>query len=232
MNEDRTATIGRAWRERQRRFGNTERAVLYKNLPGFANRRLHRQHAELIRRSLPSSTRTILDIGCGYGRIAAEVQRALPESRISGVELSAAFADAFRLRFHGCFTGSIEDYQPTDTFDAIIIITVLMYVQPDRIGNVLRKYWNALNHGGTLICVEQCSNFLIDIRKLLGSRRFESTGGDVTYFRPASLADALNALPGARVVEQTRFGLLPIVNWPVLHAGFVLHKAQEGQVRR
>jgi SAM-dependent methyltransferase len=226
MVGDRTASIRRAWDERQGQLGNTERSVLYKNLPAFTNARLHRRHVRFIRDYLPRTTRTVLDVGCGYGRLAKEIVQFLPQCEVSGVEPCAAFAEEFRKNFRECFVETVEDYQPTTTFDAIVIVTVLMYVDVRQLDEVLLKYWQALNPRGVLICIEQCWNVLITASRMLHGSFLRPTGGDVTYFTPPGLRRTLLGLPNAELLGRASFGLLPLVNRPRLHEGFSLVKLQ------
>jgi len=75
-----------AWEEQQSTFGCTHRAVLFKQFPNWLNAMIHRRHVRFVLRSLLPGVRTNLDAGCGYGRVAEALVRAIPGVEIKGVE--------------------------------------------------------------------------------------------------------------------------------------------------
>ena len=219
-----TQKIRRAWEERQKKLGSNHRSVLFKNLPSWMNESLHHRHSGFIIHHLPQQAKILLDVGCGFGRLAHEIMKAKPEIKINGIELCPAFAQQFETEFSGCFQGSMQDYNPDQTFDAILIVTVLMYAKHEDILNLLQKFWSALVVGGRLICIEPYENILIRLIRQISNHLLQPTCGQVVYFQRHELESLLNALPAANMVGRCAFSLMPWFNFPVLHHGFVLQK--------
>lgn len=225
MNGD-NADLKAVWKERQETLGSTKRSVLYKNFPDFLNSYVHARHVRFILNQLPETPTNILDLGCGYGRISAEVKKTHPGSTIQGVELCDEFADQFRSDIGECASGSIQSYDPTRQFDVILFVTVLMYLTPDELAENLDKYWNALLPGGRFICIEPFNNILTRLRKASDSEALSPTGGDqVHYFQAGELKSCLGSLPNAIVAGQDNFGIIPLLNLPRLHEGLSVEKA-------
>jgi trans-aconitate methyltransferase len=224
MNGD-NAELKASWKERQETLGSTKRSVLYKNFPDFLNSYVHARHMRFILSQMPESPKHILDLGCGYGRISAEVKKAHPGSIIQGVELCDEFAEQFRKDIGECASGSIQSYEPSRQFDVILFVTVLMYLTADELAENLNKYWGALSPGGRLICIEPFNNVLTRLRKASDNKAMSPTGGDhVHYFQAGELKSRLASLPHSVVVSQDNFGILPVLNFPRLHEGFSVEK--------
>jgi SAM-dependent methyltransferase len=216
--------IKEQWAQRQRELGNTTRAVLFKNLPAGINERLHRAHVRFLVDNLPAGARTMLDVGCGYGRTAAAVKLQFPHIEISGVELCEEFAKAFAASIGPCFAGSIAEYETDQQFDAITIVTLLMYLDPPQQRLALAKLWNHLRPGGRMILIEPYLNLLTSLRRKFRVRALAPTGGEVGYFRSADFSTLLStALPGAIQSGMTHFNM-PFAGFPTLHLGAVLQK--------
>jgi len=223
--DENTQNLKASWRERQAALGSTRRSVLYKNFPDFLNNSLHRRHVNFILRYLPEKATQVLDLGCGYGRIAAELKQKHEALEIRGVELCDEFAEQFRREIGECAVATLQDYQPTRSFDAILCITVLMYVAPGELDYQLGRYWQALAPGGRLICIESFNNSLVGLRRVSASQSLSPTGGELAhYFQPGELEGALMRLPHGRILQRQRFGILPFFNFPALHEGFAVEK--------
>jgi SAM-dependent methyltransferase len=90
---------------------------------------------------LPQAAR-VLDLGCGYGRLGAWVRERRPDIHLTGLDFTLGFCrhylsvadapaicgDAKRLPF------------PAGTFDAILAVTVLMYLEPDEVQSTFAEY--------------------------------------------------------------------------------------------
>ena len=212
------------WDERQRTLGNTAQAVLFKNLPAGFNTRLHRAHVRFLIENLPTDSRSLLDVGCGYGRTATAIKQQFPEMHIEGVELCEEFAKAFETSVGPCFNGSVAEFATASEFDAITIVTLLMYLNQEQQRQVLAKLWDYLSPGGRLIVIEPYLNLLTSMRRVLHVRTLAPTGGEVGYFRAPEFANLLvTAMPGAVLVNMTRFNM-PFTVFPTLHLGAVIEK--------
>jgi len=222
---DLVEASARAWDERQRSLGSTPRAVLFKGFPGWLNAWLHRRQVRFLLEHLPPSTGRILDVGCGYGRISLAVKQARPAAVIEGVEFCAAFAEAFEQRIGRCYRVPIQDFRPEHRYDAILIVTLLMYLSEADRSRVLSALWQSLRPGGRLLCIEPAVE-IVDLESRLRRRRepVDATSG-VRRFRMAELASILRSLPGASLQGGSSIRLLPGIASSSLHHAVAAEKA-------
>ena len=221
-----TQKIRNAWEEREKKLGNNLRSVLFKNLPDWMNDSLHYRHSQFIIKNLPKQGKSLLDVGCGFGRLSREIAKVKPEVKISGIDICPAFAKQFENEFSECFNGSMQDYKQEKTFDTILMVTVLMYAKHEDIYEILNKFWSILAVGGRLICIENYENILIDFRRLINNQLLQPTGNQVIYFKRHELENLLVKLPYSDIVAKRTFSLIPCFSFPVLHHGFVLQKTE------
>jgi SAM-dependent methyltransferase len=220
-----SSDLQKQWDERQALLGNTQRAVLCKNLPNWLNFQVQSQR-EFVLRHVPFTTRRLLDVGCGFGRMAAELSCAYPSIEIAGIELCEAFAEEFRDRYGECFHGRLEDFSSNDTYDTIVIVTLLMYLSRGDIPIELDKLWSLLRSGGRLICIEQFPNFLVRWRERCQSKFFAPTGGSrALYFGENELQQLLLELPGAKLISAESLGLFSFFDHPVLYKAVAIEKS-------
>ena len=216
--------IKEQWAQRQRELGNTARAVLFKNLPMAFNERLHHAHVRFLLDNLPAGAQSLLDVGCGYGRTAAAIKRECPGLQISGVELCEEFARAFEASIGPCFMGSVADFDTNQDYDAITIVTLLMYLDSQQQRLVLAKLWRHLRPGGRMILIEPYLNLLTSLRRKFRVQTLAPTGGEVGYFRRADFSALLSgAGKDAALLRMTSFNM-PFAGFPTLHLGAVLEK--------
>ena len=216
--------IKEQWEQRQRVLGNTARAVLFKNFPAGFNARLHRAHVRFLVDNLPAGTRTLLDVGCGYGRTAAAIKQQFPAIEFDGVELCEEFARAFEASIGPCFAGSVAEFETSQEYDAITIVTLLMYLDREQQQRVLARLWKHVRPGGRMILIEPYLNVLTSLRRSFHLRALAPTGGEVGYFRRGEFVDLLQAaIPEARIMKLARFNM-PFAGFPTLHLGAVLEK--------
>jgi trans-aconitate methyltransferase len=197
MSEDRLARLKFEWEQRGRLFGTTKRSVLFKRFPSWLNSTIHRQQVRFIRSHMPSRVNRILDAGCGYGRISAEMRKLHPAVTLEGVELAGTFATAYERIFGTCFNGPLEAFKPAGTYDLIMLVTILMYIPEHERSDLIRRLWAALAPGGALVCIEPAAEFQRLWRKLTGGKDASPTGGDVEYFTRNALRAIFADLEGA-----------------------------------
>lgn len=150
-----------SWEQRGRHFGASLRGVLFKNFPELLNEHMHQWHVRAICKFLElEKPASLLDVGCGYGRLSAAVREKFPKIDTVGVDISAHYAGLYQQNLkRPAFVASIEDLPDTlGQFDCILAVTVLMYVSPDKLLPAAAQLMKHLKPRGTLIIIENhCS---------------------------------------------------------------------------
>ena len=91
-------TSKNAWSRRAMRHRESISGVLFEGLPGHMNQLIHEWHIEILRKFvLPRvpGDGLILDLGCGYGRVAEAIRRYRPDVRIVGLDYVGDYCDYF-----------------------------------------------------------------------------------------------------------------------------------------
>jgi SAM-dependent methyltransferase len=214
---ERTDQLKQEWNERSERLGSTQRAVLFKRFPGWLNQSIHRRHVRFVTDSCPAVTRDILDVGCGYGRISAELATRYPQARFQGIDLCTEFAECYQQNIGPCFNGPVQDFRTDQEFDLILIVTTMMYLNAVEHGEVLQRLWKNLRPGGRIVCIEPASELFILWRRLTGEESASPTGGTVEHFLQQQLVDKFAMLDGGCVVARRPVKLLPLVQATAVH---------------
>jgi trans-aconitate methyltransferase len=101
--------------------------------------------------------RRILDLGCGTGRLALRLAAALPQARVTGLDISAANIDAANAARAGHGDNARVDFTHADyltfaggRFDVLVTDGVLHLVPVDT-ATLVRKLSEDVNEGGTLV---------------------------------------------------------------------------------
>lgn len=126
---------GKYWIERHKKLRGDPRSVgnvgksIEENLAGES---LFKRHVGIVARLLQPSCRTVLDLGCGYGRIASEFLGQGFE--YSGIDVSPdAVERARRDNPEGTFlVRNLNEWEPTTRFDAVCAFYVLVHFVDER----------------------------------------------------------------------------------------------------
>jgi len=226
---DRIDELRQAWNERGERLGSTKRAVLFKRFPGWLNESIHRRHVKFVLQYCSPGAVSILDVGCGYGRISREIAVHRPDSRFQGVDLCTEFAREYEKEVGPCFDGAIQDFHSDERFDSIFIVTTLMYLDAEEHTGTLQRLWSMLDPGGSIICIEPASEFFTLWRRLTGRASASPTGGAIGHFSRQDLADKFVNLDGARIAGTRSITLIPFVAATSVHHGIAILKKDESE---
>lgn len=184
------------WATRQQALGNVPQAVLLRNLPPGVNGLLDIWHRAVLHWSLAPLARApsswIADLGCGYGRMATEVE-AMGFRNVIGLDYEAGFCRQYQLDHDHAVRGSIA--QPpfaAGTLSGAYAITAFMYVGLDRAIQGLKMLDTSLLPGARILLMEAGAEFHSASRWVLRQKRTQSLA--VSGFTRSELGEAL--LPG------------------------------------
>lgn len=153
--------IKKLWEERGEKYGRDMRGVLPKSFPNWLNRILHQWMYEQVNHQLSTiNHQRILDLGCGYGRVAREILNNFPDAKVYGVDLSRTYVDIFNkdLATRGnARVADIKDLPFEDnSFDVVFMITTLMYLtnEVDQ-KKAIKEIFRVLKPKGKFIFIER-----------------------------------------------------------------------------
>lgn len=214
---DRTQQLKKEWDQRSERLGSTQRAVLFKRFPGWLNQSIHRRHVRFVVDHAPQEPSRVLDVGCGYGRISIELANLFPHADFQGIDLSTEFARHYEQHIGPCFNGPVQDYRPNETYDLILIVTTLMYLDRQEHRDVLQRLWSCLVPGGRIVCIEPASELFILWRRITGKASASPTGGTVEHFLRGQLVEKFEHFGQRRILDSRSVNLIPYINATAVH---------------
>jgi len=95
---------------------------------------------------LSSGNASFLDVGCGTGKLAEELQK---YGKVIAIDKSEEAIKFCKQRGIDAEESSIEDYNPGKQFDCIIALDILEHCQNDKM--VINKIYDLLKAGGVVI---------------------------------------------------------------------------------
>jgi ubiquinone/menaquinone biosynthesis C-methylase UbiE len=113
---------------------------------------------------IPQTTRRILDLGTGDGRLLALVKREHPNTEAVAIDFSAAMLEAARKRFAGDFsvavvTHNLDDQLPDlGKFDAVVSSFAIHHVDHERKRALYSEVHELLNAGGVFCNLEHVAS--------------------------------------------------------------------------
>lgn len=146
-------------------------------------------------RHLEVPVKSVLDIGCGLGRLLAALRSAFPTARAVGVESSPYLCDAM-----GWEAGSLPSFPTVRQYDLVICYDVLSYLEDDpaaeaikTLGQLARRalYFGALTIEDRDLCDPARTDTDVYLRsnrwyrRRLG-RHFEPVGGGLWLKKPVA----------------------------------------------
>lgn len=144
--------------------------------------KIHPQHKWLLKTIEKENPKSILEVGCGFGRnIKFLIENGISPSKISGFDISSdmirqayKYIKDKRVRFS---TADLIDFKTKKKFDLVFTHGVLMHIPEDRIKDAINRLVKLTKRG--LILIEQnypANNnytFTHNYRDLLSSRKID-----------------------------------------------------------
>ncbi len=143
-----------------------------------------------VARLVDESRKTVLDVGCGTGRMGALLLAAVSNRRVYGIELDEQAAEQARLVLTDVQCGDVRTMElPYDEglFDCMIFADVLEHV--DHPEEVLRRLKPYLSPNGIIVCsIPNMRHYTVILRLLLHGWEYADFGHfDRTHLRFFSL---------------------------------------------
>jgi len=147
-----------AWAQRAALFRDRQSGVLFVGLPDRVNGLVHRWHERILREAfLPNVPEgaTVLDLGCGYGRLSESVARLRPDIELFGLDFVHLYCKLYASNIAGSTVQGDAGRLPfrDGAFDAVFSVTTLMYVRKSVRG-ALSEISRVLSPGGIALLVE------------------------------------------------------------------------------
>lgn len=147
------------WEQRSKKYKNDLKGVLPKAFPDWLNSILHKWMYGQIKQQIKDGD-VVLDLGCGYGRLALEVKKEFPASKIFGLDIAKKYVELFNKNIGKsgkAYAGDIRNLPfKSKSIDVVYMVTTLMYLtnfkdQEKAISEIKR----VLKLGGKFVFIER-----------------------------------------------------------------------------
>ena len=152
--------INSLWEERSKKYKTDPKGVLPKFLPTVLLEYLDGWMYSEVKKALNRKKLKILDLGCGYGRLASKIVKDYPGSYVSGVDISQEYVDLFNQELKEKGKAIKADIRrlpfKNESFDIVIAVTTLMYmVTKDDQSLAIKEILRVLKNGGQFVIIER-----------------------------------------------------------------------------
>lgn len=139
---------------------------------------------------VPAEARSILDVGCGTGRLGRHLKEILPGCRVTGIERESGMAAEARSALDDVLVADLESLgqpYPQETFDCMIFADVLEHLTHPE--DLLRRFRPMLQPLGCVVCsIPNIRHYSAILRLLFRGWTYEEYGlFDRTHLRFFSL---------------------------------------------
>lgn len=153
--------IEKLWDERSKKYGSRIEGVLPKSYPLELNFYLDNWMYEQIKKNIPDQKKIkILDLGCGYGRLASKIIKDFPNTHVIGLDISQTYVDLYNRNLKpkgSALKGDLIRLPFNDSeFDIVYVVTTFMYLLDieEQIKS-LKEISRVLKKGGKYIFIER-----------------------------------------------------------------------------
>lgn len=214
---DGNERLKKAWEQRAAQSGNSQSGVLPRNFPDALNNYLHKQHLQIVlKKFLPQLQKgaTLLDVGCGYGRLSTCINDYRPDLTLIGVDFALTYCRYYKGNTGNpslCANfGSPPLLQAS--IDGLIAVTALMYIPAFEAANVMKRLGDLLKADGIALFIDPGQEFLKLANLIKGSELNSITSGRGFT---ASEYEQLGRKASCQIVEEGGFpffsAMLPVL---------------------
>lgn len=164
------------WELRSKEYQSDPRGVLPKSYPKSMNDYLHKWMSRIIQNT--AHVGSILDIGCGYGRLSQEILSFNKKNKTVGIDISKTYVNLYNSALMPRGEAYVADMRKLpmkdQTFDTVVCATSLMYLtnKEDQM-KAITEFARVLKPSGNLILIERSPS----------GHSFVTLGGVVTRLR-------------------------------------------------
>ncbi|MBU1963962.1 methyltransferase domain-containing protein [Patescibacteria group bacterium] len=108
--------------------------------------------------TIPSST--ILDVGCGEGKLLHEINKTSPNKKLVGIDISKraiGFAKAINPNLD-FIEDDICEVDSNEKFDVVTLIETIEHIHPDKREEFIRSIWDKVTENGFLLLTAPSKN--------------------------------------------------------------------------
>lgn len=157
----KTNKIQQFWEARSSQYGQDPRGVLPKALPPPVLAYLDNWMYAQVKKVISSQKKVrVLDLGCGYGRLAGKIVQDQPNADVVGVDIAQRYVDLYNANLGRRSKAIKADIRKLpfkdESFDVVIAVTTMMYILNTKDQN--RAYGEAfriLKKGGKFVFIER-----------------------------------------------------------------------------
>jgi SAM-dependent methyltransferase len=162
-------------------MGDSRRGVLFKGFSEPANAALDAWHQRLVLQILAPEVRsggTVLDIGCGYGRLTRVLMMHRADLTAIGQDISFRYCK-FLASAGGLAIQADQEALPMRprSLDGAMAVTALMYAERGKVTGILRGIRGVLRPGAPLLVIDPGEELRAKIERAAGRRVATATGG-------------------------------------------------------
>lgn len=170
-----------SWEQRAQESGTDFSGVLFRGLSDSANHALHEWHSWLVGDVLAPripSLGTVLDLGCGFGRLSAVLQKRSPGLRLVGQDMAMTYCRHFHRALGACVCADARALPfVSECFDGAMVVTCLMYGGRSGTTETLRDLRRVLRSDGIALFVDPGIEMQRLIACIRRNRTVSPTGG-------------------------------------------------------
>ena len=169
------------WEARAHSMGDARRGVLFKGFTEPANAALDAWHQRLVLDVLAHEVQaggTMLDIGCGYGRLTRVLAKHRPDILSIGQDISFRYC-SFLASAGELAVQADQEALPfgPHSADGALAVTALMYADREKVTHILRGIREVLRPGAPLLIVDPGEELRARVERAGGRRVATATGG-------------------------------------------------------
>lgn len=149
------------WLKRSIQYKDNPKGVVTKSIPDSINKYFEDWSIEQIALSIDKEKNNkILDVGCGYGRLAKQILKKYKNVNIYGVDISPVYVKLFNFGLKPYCKAKVADVRKLPyvkgSFDLVFVVTTLVYLlrEKDRIA-AFKEMFRVLKKNGKLVIIER-----------------------------------------------------------------------------